>query len=218
MKPQLFSKRTAGISLFEVGIVIAVVMISFAVLAPILFQTRRGSSRIGCNNNIKQIELAGKIWAGDNNDVYPMGISVTNGGSMELTAAGNVAATFLVMSNELSTPRILLCPQDVARFAINDFGGLSNSNVSYFISADMTNDMNPQMIFSGDSDLMLGGKLLSPGLAALGTNDPVTWSGTRHPNSGNIALAYGGVETTTAFRLRDYLQKTGLVTNRLALP
>lgn len=218
MQPRLSSKRHAAISLFEVGIVVAVVTILFAVLAPVLFQTRRISSGIYCTNNLKQIALAGKIWAGDNNDVYPMGISVTNGGALELVATGNVVATFLVMSNELSTPRILVCPQHLTSVGKHDFGGLANSNVSYFISADMTNDVNPQMIFAGDSDLMLGGKLLPPGLATLGTNAPVTWSGTRHPKSGNLALADGMVEITTAFRLRDYLQKTGLVTNRLALP
>jgi prepilin-type processing-associated H-X9-DG protein len=218
MKPQLSSQRNAAMTLFEVGIVVAVVMILFVVFAPALFKQRRVPSRIACTNNLKQTVLSFKLWAGDNNDVLPMGISVTNGGSMELAATGNVLQTFLVMSNELGTPRILFCPNDTKRFSINNFGGLSNSNISYFISADMTNDLNPQAILIGDADLTLGGKLLKPGLTALWTNDPVAWSTTRHVNSGNIGLADGSVQSTTTGSLRTDLQQTGLATNRFALP
>ena len=147
-----------------------------------------------------------------------MGISVTNGGSMEMVAAGNVVATFLAMSNELSTPRVLFCPDNTSHFFTNDFSGLSNSNISYFVSADTTNDSNPQMILSGDSDLMLGAKMLKPGLVSLWTNDPVAWSSTRHNKSGNLGLADGSVQSTTRGDLKTYLQKTGLATNRFALP
>ena len=205
-------------TLFEVGIVVAVVIILFVVLAPNLFNHQTRSSRIGCVNNLKQIGLSYRIWAGDNNDILPMGISVTNGGSMEIVATGNVAYTFLVMSNELSTSRILLCPDDTTRFYTNNFGGLSNSNISYFVGVDVTNSDNPQMILSGDSDLLVGGKLLKPGFAAIWTNDPVAWSGTRHPRSGNLGLADGSVQSTIISSLRTFLHQTGLATNRFALP
>jgi prepilin-type processing-associated H-X9-DG protein len=221
MKPRLSPKRNAAMTLFEVGIVVAAVVILFVVLTP---YSRRdlnayGKARkIACINNLKQTVLALKIWAGDNGDILPMGISVTNGGSMELAATGNVAATFLAMSNELSPPRVLFCPEDTAHFSTNNFGGLSTASISYFASADRTNDMNPQVILVGDSDLTLAGKLLKPGLAALGTNDPVAWSGRRHNKSGNIGLADGSVDATSTLRLHTYLQQTGLATNRFAIP
>ena len=218
MKPRLSQKHNAAMTLFEVGVIVAVVMIFFVLFAPAFFGPHRIISRIGCANNVKQELLAFKIWAGDNNDTLPMGISVTNGGSMEMVATGNVAFTFLVMSNELSTPKVLFCPDDPSRFSTNDFGGLSNSNISYFISADMTNDANPQMLLTGDSDLALGGKMLRPGLVSLWTNDPVVWSTTRHNKSGNLGMADGSVQSTTSGSLRTYLQQTGLATNRFALP
>ena len=220
MKLRLSQKHRAAMTLFEVGIIVAVVMIFFVLFAPAIFRPRpHRSSRIGCINNVKQVGLAYKLWAGDNGDILPMGISVTNGGSMELAAKGNVVATFLVMSNELSTPRVLFCPADANRFYTNYFGVLSNSNISYFINPDMTNDANPQMILSGDSDLMLGGKMLKPGLVSLWTNDPLVWSGTRHPKFGNnIGLADGSVQSTTSAQLQHSLQQTGLATNRFALP
>ena len=99
-------------TLFEVGVVVAIVMILIVLLLPRLATPNGRISKINCTNNLKQVGLAYRIWEGDNGDIYPMGISVTNGGSMEMVATGNVVQTFLVMSNELSTPRILHCHRD----------------------------------------------------------------------------------------------------------
>ena len=219
MKPRLSQNRNAAMTLFEVGVIVAIVMILFAVIFPAIIPRNRISHApgISCMNNLKQVGLAYKLWAGDNNDIYPMGVSVTNGGSMEMVANGNVLATFLVMSNELFTPKILFCPADTRRFAANNFGVLANSNLSYFVSADMTNDANPQMIVTGDSDWMLGGKLLKPGLASLWTNDPVAW-GIRHPKSEHLGMADGSVQNVTTANLRNQLKQTSFVTNRFALP
>ena len=216
MKPRLSQKHNAAMTLFEVGVVVAVVLI-----LAVIFLSRTASSyspEAVCIMNLKQVGLSFKLWADDNSDIYPMGISVTNGGSMELGATGNVLATFLVMSNELSTPRILFCPADMRRVsAVNFYAGVTGSNVSYFVSADMTNDANPQMIVTGDSDWMLGGKNLKPGLISLWTNDPVAW-GNRHPNSEHLGLADGSVQTVTTANLRHQLKQAGPATNRFALP
>jgi hypothetical protein len=53
------------------------------------------AERVRCVNNLKQVGLALRVWAGDNNDKYP--------------------TSLVVMSNELSTPKILICPGDKAR-------------------------------------------------------------------------------------------------------
>ena len=221
MQPRLSPKRNAAMSLFEVGVVIAVVMVLLVVFAP-AFISRGNPSRpwkIVCINNLKQVGLAYKIWEGDNGDILPMGISITNGGSMEMVATGNVVQTFLAMSNELSTPKILICLADENRFWTNSFSGLSNSNVSYFVGVDVTNDVNPQMILSGDSNFELAGKPVKSGLVALWTNDPVAWPpATRHIKSGNIGLADGSVQSTISSSLRSYFQQTSFVTNRLAIP
>ena len=221
MQPRLARKDHAGMTLFEVGIVVAVVFILLAVFLPLSSVDLNAHSRarkIACINNLKQTTLAYKIWEGDHDDIFPMGISVTNNGSMEMVATGNVVSTFIAMTNELSTPKILFCYADASREPANTFTGLSNSNISYFVSADVTNDVNPQMILAGDSDLMLAGKMLKPGLASLWTNDLVTWSGTRHQKSGNFGMADGSVQQLTLGGLQTALQQTGLATNRLALP
>jgi prepilin-type processing-associated H-X9-DG protein len=219
MKPRLSNKRNAAMTLFEVGVVIAIVMILVAVFLPKLARPHVNHARINCVNNLKQIGLAYRIWEGDNGDKYPMGISVTNGGSMETVATGDVVQSFLVMSNELSTPKILICREDTARIMAPSFAGLANSNISYFVGVDVTNDAaNPQMIISGDCNFQIGGVPVKPGLRQFWTNDPVAWMATRHVNAGNIGLADGSVQLTTSLKLRDFLQQTGLVTNRFAIP
>ena len=225
MKLRLSQKHDAAMTLFEVGIIIAVVLIMAVFLLQTISQRRSlarpyaaKARQIACINNLKQVGLAYRIWEGDNGDIPPMGISVTNGGSLELVATGNVVSTFLAMSNELGTPRILFCPADTNRLMKMNFGGLANANISYLVGADMTNDTNPQMILSGDSDWELGGKLLKPGLVSLATNDPVAWSAIRHVKIGSIGLADGSVQTTTSGSLHTYLQLTGFATNRFAIP
>lgn len=147
-----------------------------------------------------------------------MGILVTNGGSMEMVTTGNVVQTFLVMSNELSTSKILHCPADVSRVWATNFGQLSNSNLSYLVGVDTTNETNPQMILSGDCNFEIGGVPVKSGLLSLWTNDPVAWSATRHIRCGNLGLADGSVQSATPSALRDYLVGTGIATNRLAIP
>ncbi|HAO77695.1 MAG TPA: hypothetical protein DCQ92_01730 [Verrucomicrobia subdivision 3 bacterium] len=218
MKPRLSQKRNAAMTLFEVGVVVAAVVVLAAAFLPMLATSRKKVSKLGCTNCLKQIGLAYRIWEGDNGDIYPMGVSVTSGGSMEMVQTGNVVQTFQVMSNELSTPKVLICPNDTNRSYASSFAGLANSNISYFIGVDVTNDANPQMIISGDCNFRIGGVPVKPGLQAFWTNDPVAWTATRHVSSGNIGLADGSVQSATSKSLQNYFQQTGLATNRLAIP
>lgn len=212
-------------TMFEVGIVVAVVAILAVIFLPRFARTRSYARYDACINNLQQIGLAYKIWEGDNYDILPMGISVTNGGSMEMVVTGNVVQTFLVMSNELTTPKLLYCPKDRIRSQAMSFSlGVSSRNVSYFVGADVTNCSTPQMIISGDSHLAYtNSPPMSPGLHSIPTNRPVDWTNQRHNDSrytelGNIGLADGSVQQVDSSDLRQILQKTGLVTNRFAIP
>jgi len=95
------------------------------------------SIQISCVNNLKQIGLAFREWSLDNADRFPCNVSTNTGGSMEFCVVGgdgfdrNAARHFRVMSNELSTPKILVCPQDKARKPAADFANLQVGNVTY---------------------------------------------------------------------------------------
>src|SRR6202012_312869 len=115
MKLRLTKRRDHGMNLFEILIVIVGLFILALMLFAALTKNLRQSANINCRSNLKQINMALKVWEIDHNNLYPMAVSVTNGGAKELIATGNVAAVFLAMSNELSTTKILCCPADTNR-------------------------------------------------------------------------------------------------------
>jgi len=124
---------------------------------------------------------------------------------------------FQVMSNELSTPKILICPADVRR-AANDFGtAFGNTNISYFINLD-ANEVNPQMMLSGDDNFEIGGTATESGRLEFSTKSSVTWSPVRHKFVGNIAITDGSVQQITTEGLQQVFQDAGAATNRILIP
>ena len=72
---------------------------------------------------------------------------------MELVGGGQVFRHFQVMSNELSTPRILFCPADKRRtYATSFMSGFSDQNISYFLNVDAIPD-NGTNLLCGDRNL-----------------------------------------------------------------
>ena len=107
MKPRLSNRPTAALTLVEVMVVVFILFVLAAILLPALAAAKKKTSKIGCTNQLKQIGLAFRIWTGDNQDKYPLEVSVRNGGAMESAVLGDAVAVFQVMSNELSTPKVL---------------------------------------------------------------------------------------------------------------
>lgn len=220
MKPRCSERRNQALTLVEVLVVIFVVGFFALMILPNSNSGSRKPKRLECVNNLKETGLAFKIWAGDHGDKYPMDISVTNGGTMEIFSQRSsfqdqVFLNYLVMSNELNTPRLLYCPADTNGFMATDFvRGFNNQNVSYFVGAD-AQEANPQMMLSGDDNFEIGGVPVGVGLFQISTNTPIAWSAARHGHAGNVALTDGSVQQLTTSGLRKY---SGLATNRFAIP
>ena len=217
MKTRPFSRSQRALTLVEVLVMVAALTLLALCLLPALAKAKSKSGRINCVCNLKQIGLSFRIWAGDNKDRYPMRVFGTNGGTMQWVANGEVWPHFQVLSNELSTPRVLVCPADDHRTAAVDFTQFGNSNVSYFLSLD-ADETQPQMFLSGDSNLEVDGKPVGPGLLNLRTNSTPGWTADRHVRQGNICLADGSVQQLSSARLREALRFSGVATNRLAMP
>ena len=221
MKPRRSNQSNRAMTLTEVLVVIVVLAVLAAVFLPALLQPNRISSGIKgitCINNVKQVDLTFKMWAGDNNDKYPMEISIANGGTMELAATGNVLATFQIMTNELSTPLILFCPMDTIHTFTKTFGvNFTAKNISYFIGLDA--DTNRSKTFlCGDDNFAIGGIPVKSGLLEISSNAPITWTAARHKFAGNIGFPDGSVSQTDDKLLVQKLIEIGVATNRLALP
>ena len=136
---------------------------------------------------------------------------------MELAATGNAIAVFQVMSNELSTPKIVVCPQDVDReFATNFTTDFNNSRVSYFVNADGDAD-NPQTLLAGDSNFEVNSVRVKSGLLRLSSNAPASWTAARHRFSGYLLFGDGSVQGMNNAGLSNYFN-AGSWTNRLAIP
>jgi len=166
---------------------------------------------------LKQIGLAYRQWGMDNGDKYPDQVSVTNGGTMELVTSGLAYVHFLALSNELNTPKILLCPADTNRIAATEFISFNNSNLSYFAALDAA-ESRPQGFLSGDDNFTVNGAKPKRGVLDLWTNSMIAWLPTRHNLQGNIGLADGSVQGFTTPRLQQALGETGMVTNQLVMP
>lgn len=211
------NRNEAGLTRREVfSLVLVLSFLALMFLPPVRGPHR--SSRLGCINNLKQIGLGFRIWASDNDDRFPMQVSITNGGTMELNERDDVFPHFLVMSNELNTPKILLCPADKQRQVAATFSnGLANSNISYFVGLDAKESL-PQMWLAGDDSFSINGNAARAGLLSLSTNASVAWIKTRHRYKGNVALADGSVQTFDTRELLRTLTQMPLATNRLAIP
>ena len=177
----------------ELLITIACIALVAAIFLPALAKSKARSSRLGCVNCMKQIGLAFRTWSIDNDDRLPMQVSVANGGTMELVANGVVYPHFQVMSNELSTPKILLCPNDEKRsYATNFAVGLTDRNLSYFLNMDATNDAGSSLL-SGDRNITnraLAGSRLVP----LTKADTIAWTKEIHFEKGYLGFGDGRVE------------------------
>jgi prepilin-type N-terminal cleavage/methylation domain-containing protein len=225
MKPRFSNQRNLAMTLIEVLVVILVLAIAVAMTLPARKANRRHQLAEGCKNNLEEIYYAYQSWANDHNGSFPMKISASNGGTMELAADGDAMTTFQILSNELKTPKYLICPADKSHVAATNFSiGFTAKNISYFVGVDASTNY-PQAFLSGDDSFVVNNVRVKSGLLEISTNMaadwykiPVDWAEERHDACGMIGTVDGEVRETYFYSLRDYLHETGLATNRLAIP
>jgi prepilin-type processing-associated H-X9-DG protein len=216
MKSRQSKGRAWAFTAPELLVTLACLALLVALLLPGLARPKARSSRLNCSNCLKQISLAFRCWALDNNDRFPMQVPTAEGGTKEIAASGLVFPHFAVMSNELSTPKILLCPADTKRTYATNFGpAFADMNISYFVNIDAVAAQSN--VLSGDRNLTTKALPGSP-LVYVTKDTRLGWTREIHSEKGNLAFGDGSVHQFTNFRAREVPLTAEGVTNRLALP
>jgi len=217
MKTLLSNRRERGVTLVEFLVVFAVLIVLAIFFLSVPDRNARARAlRVQCINNLKQTGLAFDVWANDHGEQFPMEISQTNGGTIEFTTGANEWRHFQIMSNELSTPKVLFCPADNSRLFATNFAFFNNSNLSYFINLDFSHP-NPSAIWSGDRNLTNGAPM-HDGILEFTTNQPVAWTSEMHKKVGNLLLFDGSVSQVNKEGLRNAVANSGTFTNRFQMP
>jgi hypothetical protein len=214
--------------LATVGGLLAVLLF---LLIPPWLAARRMARGIMCINNHKNTGLAFRILATDQDSRWPMNVPVPSGGSLDLTRNPDLLwRHYLVLSNELKSPKWLVCPRDPNKQPAGVFVQdplhrnlvvlAGNQHVSYFfglqadVSASAT-DFRPVAIFGGDRNLMADGQSAPAGKFTIAGGQTPGFKAKRfHRGYGHLLLAKGRVQEPWGNRL----SLAASVTNLLLVP
>jgi len=216
--PSAASQYERAFTRAELLVILAVLALLALVVLPALANNRPRSARVICANNLRQISMGFQLWGNDRGDQPPWEVPVAQGGTMIHPLAPNTWLHFAWVSNELSTPKILLCPSDSGQPA-RDFTGspdggylhpnFANRATSYLLSHGNTTRVSPADIFLADRNMGFdssGGCARFSTVRIVNSRPPSPnygWDTNLHRSSGNIIRLDGRVDQVSNTALRE---------------
>ena len=236
--------RNQAFTKMELLVVVFVIAVVAALVLPARVKARERAMGSQCLNTQRSISVGLRLFAGDAGG-YPFAfLSQASNSAPGLSpfATNNPAELwklFQVAADDLSSPRILVCPSDRFRQRADTFGtnGLAAefshpanrlNAMSYFLSLD-ADEESPGNILMGDRYLTTDpegetekGTRFLFGQQNFGSASPtsgsVRWISTIHGGGGNAAFMDGSAQQLTSSKLRQALTNQPVVANRIWLP
>jgi hypothetical protein len=207
MKTTLHPYRRHAVTRTDIiGIVAAAAGILFilGIALPAYFHSKARDRRISCLCNLKQVGLAFRMWSNDHADSFPWKVSDKDGGTLEIVSSGEAFRHFQAVSNELVSPKMLVCPSDETRRRVTTWEDVNNRSLSYFVGLN-ADEARPQTILSGDRNIS-GGKDAGGNTMEFDLHVG-TWGNEIHRRLGNLGLGDGSAIMTSPESLRVQLDR-----------
>ena len=198
----------------DLAVLIVMVCVLASLANPFLSQSRVRSDVLLCQGNLAQIGRAYQLWGNDHEDQHPALVNPGDGGLRGSPEAGNIYIQFAWLSNQLASPKVLVCPADtntVRRafdFSSNPDGGLMhqgyrNNAVSYMTSLHAWSSASRAFV-SGDRNVepRQFNYCSYAQTAAQSWYWDSAWGRSIHWEKGNVLFKDGSVEDSSTEGLR----------------
>ncbi len=145
-----------GFTLVELLVVIAIIALLLSILMPSLSRARSITKRLVCAHNLKQIDLAMRLYLDGNNDTYPCAedpVAYDSQGKPIWLWMGrgwrSFVEPYLGGNIDANNPSVLFCPQD--KKAKYDFESTSYAySMAFYHSPEQIDNMNSPSSTCGD--------------------------------------------------------------------